>query len=230
MANHFRLRILHYSYSTLMDACITSAYQDPIDESYIPIKDRYKVASKATSRDIRNEIESDSEELNYKLPTAKEHVELILPKISKLICVKAKSLALRLIHNDIYTGAKLFRFGMTVNDECNKCRNSETIEHLLKDCWYSGLIWRHVKALYTRTDLRRQNYESEGLNFVIGSRLSQPKFKLHLEIIRRLTQKERPNILPKMLIRQALDHLIICDTRHFRYYKKLKQSLAEPNT
>ena len=96
---------------------------------------------------------------------------------------------------------------------------------MLKDCWYSGLIWRHVKALYTRTDLRRQNYESEGLNFVIGSRLSQPKFKLHLEIIRRLTQKDRPNILPKALIEHSLDYLIICDNEHFRFYKKLRGAL-----
>ena len=232
MTNHFRLRLLHYSYSTLMDACILSPPQDPVIDRYVPIRGKYKLMKKVTSKEIRTELELElnDEELNFKLPTDKEHIEQILPKINKLKCVKAKNLALRIIHGDIFTGTKLLRFNMAPNDECSKCRESERLEHLLKDCWYSGIIWRRVKYLYIKTDQRRQNYEINGLNFVIGSKLSHPKFKLHLEIIRRLTQKDRPNILPKMLIRQSLDHLIICDKQHFSYYKRLRATLLETNT
>ena len=230
MTNHFRLRILHYRYSTLMDACILSTDQDPIADRYFPIKGKYKPVNKVTSRDIRHELENGSEDMTYKIPTPTEHVEAILPKINKLRCIKAKNLALRLIHGDIFTGTKLLKFGMRQDDECSKCRESETLTHLLNDCWYSGIIWRHVKTLYNKTDNRRQNYEINSLNFVIGSKLSHPKFKLHLEIIRRLTHKDRPNILPKMLIRHALDHLIICDTMHYKYYKKLLAALIETST
>ena len=232
MTNHFRLRILHYSYSVLMDACILSADQDPVNDRYVYTKGRYKTAKKITSREIRCEIgdEQNPDGISFKIPTAKEHVEAILPILSKLRCTKMKSLALRLIHGDIFTGVILLRFGMKTDDECTKCRQRETLDHLLNGCWYSGLIWRHTRALYIKTDLRRQNYEINGLEFVIGSKLSQPKLKLHLEIIRRLTHKDRPSILPKMLIRQSLDYLIICDTKHFKYYKRLLVALLETNT
>ena len=52
------------------------------------------------------------------------------------------------------------------------------------------------------------------------------KLKLHLEIIRRLCHKDRPNILPNLLINQAIDYLIICDKEHWAYYKKLKNAIV----
>ena len=136
-----------------------------------------------------------------------------------------KSFALRLLHGDIYTGTKLLRFGLADSDECPKCRQTETLHHLLKDCWYSGAVWSKLYKLYKQSDTRRQTYDKNSLNFVTGSRLSSPKLKLHIELIRRLASKERPDILPKMLITQSLDYLIICDKEHSKYYKKLKQTI-----
>ena len=107
-----------------MDACILSAAQDPVEDTHIPIKGRYKLADKVTSKEIRAELEQQLENFDYKLPTARDHVEQVLPKINKLTCVKAKSLALRLIHGDIFTGEKMFRFGMQQDDECLKCRET----------------------------------------------------------------------------------------------------------
>ena len=225
MTNRYRMSVLHYSYATLMDACITSITQAPIHETYIPIKNRYKIASKVTSRELRNEADSDHSDINFKFPTALENIEQLLPKINKIRCVKTKSFALRLIHGDIYTGTKLYRYGLKPDDECSKCRNSETLEHLLIGCWYPGTIWGKIKALYKATDHRKQTYDILSLNFAIGCNLSHPKLKLHLEIIKRLSHKDRPSVLPKMLIGQTLDYLIMCDKEHFKYYKKLKSAL-----
>ena len=149
----------------------------------------------------------------------------MLPKINKLKNVRAKNLALRLFHGDIYTGTRLLNFGMATNDECTKCRQSETLKHLLTDCWYSGAIWTKITELYKKTDQRRQAYQNKDITFAIGSRLSFPKLTLHIEIIRRLTNKDRPNLSPKNLISQALDHLMICDLQYRKYYKKLKREL-----
>ena len=225
MTNSYRMGVLHYSYATLMDACITSAPQRPINETYIPIKDRYKIASKVTSRELRDEAYSEHTEVNFKLPVPTESIDQLLPKINKLRCVKTKSFALRLIHGDIYTGTKLYRYGLKPDDECSKCRDSETIEHLIVGCWYSGNIWRKIKMLYEKTDCRRQTYDNHSLSLAVGCNLSHAKLKLHLEIIKRLSHKERPSILPRMLIGQALDYLITCDRQHYKYYKKLKIAL-----
>ena len=225
MSNHFRLRILHYRFSTLMDACLISGPQAPITEHYIPIKGKYKLATKTTSKDFRLELEKEHEQPTFKLSPSDDTIESLLIKIRKLKSVKTKSFALRLIHGDIYTGNKLFRYGLSDTEECTKCRHTETLSHLINECWYSGLIWTKIYQLYRRTDHRRQIYDKDSLDFVLGSKISHPKMKLHMEIIKRLTNKDRPNILPRMLISQTLDYLIICDTDHYKYYKKLKQGM-----
>ena len=125
----------------------------------------------------------------------------------------------------MYTGTRLLRFGLADTDECSKCRQTENLEHLLVQCWYSGAIWSKLRALYQKTDQRRQTYNNSSIKFVIGINLSTPKIKLHLEIIKKLLAKERPNVLPRTLIKQSLDYLVICDHEHRAYYKKLRSTL-----
>ena len=224
MTNRFRMQILNYRYASLMDACILSPPQQPITEHYIPIAEGYKLAEKTTSKDLRQQADTEHRTIEFKIELSSDDVSIMLPKINKMRCIRAKTLALRLLHGDIYTGHKLLKFGLTDTDECSKCRHSESLTHLLKDCWYSGIIWAKMRKLYEKTDTRRQPYVSD-LSFVIGTKLSKAKIKLHLEIIRRLCNKDRPNILPKALIEHSLDYLIICDNEHFRFYKKLRGAL-----
>ena len=224
MTNRFRMQILHYRYSTLMDACLLNPTQQPVTEHYIPIAKGYRLAEKTTSKELRLLTDHGHPMINFKLQIDHEDISNMLPKINKLKCTRAKTLALRLLHGDVYTGTRLYKFGLTDTDECCKCRHSENLSHLLLDCWYPGIIWSKVKNLYSKTDSRRQRYESD-LEFVVGAKLSKAKLKLHLEIIRRLCNKERPNILPRALIGHSLDYLIICDNEHFKYYKKLKAAL-----
>ena len=228
MSNHFRLRILHYQFATMMDACLASGPQDPVDDHYIPIKGRYKLAAKVTSNELRSEL-SEQEPIAFKLTNDNELAASLVRKIKKLKSMKSKSFALRLLHGDIYTGAKLLKFGLTETDECSKCRQTEDLNHVLKDCWYSGAVWTKVHKLYKKSDTRRQTYDRDTLEFVTGAKLSQPKTKLHIELIRRLTSKERPNILPRMLIFHTLEYLAICDKDHGKYYKKLKHVIATNN-
>ena len=119
----------------------------------------------------------------------------------------------------------MLKLGMTDSDLCKKCRQRETLDHLLVECWYPAIIWSNIHSLYVKTDLRNLNYERQSLSFAVGAKLSHPKTKLHLEIIKKLTNKDRPSILPKTLIRHSLDYLIMCDKDHRGYYKRLKEAL-----
>ena len=224
MTNQFRLQILHYRYSTLMDACILGQPQHPVNEHYIPTLKGYKIAHKVSSKELRELMTMAHDEINFKIAIERESVEAMLPKINKLRCVRIKTLALRLLHGDIYNGTRLLKFGLTDSDECIRCKQRESLEHLLKDCWYTKIIWSKIRKLYRKTDMRRQNYDND-LTFAIGAKLSKAKLKLHLEIIRRLCHKHRPNILPKALILHSLDYLIICDSEHRDYFKKLRDAI-----
>ena len=226
LMNHFRLRLLHFSYATLMDACLTTQDQIPITERYVPIGNGYKMSKKVTSKEIRIEAMEIPNETRFKLHMTQESMATILPKIKKLQCTRAKNLALRLLHGDIYTGTRLLKFGMTDTDKCIRCRQRENIEHLIKNCWYSAIIWSKIRTLYKKTDHRRQIYDQDSLDFVLGTRLSPAKIKLHLEVLRRLTNKERPAVLPGTLIVQTLDYLRICDKQHYKYYKKLRDAIS----
>ena len=223
MTNHFRMRLLHFSYSTLMDACITTPFQNQVTELHIPIGNRYKMAHQVTSKELRLELPTPTNAA-FKIQIEEDQIMEAVPKIAKLKCVKLKSLALRLLHGDIYTGIRLHRFGMKDTNECVRCQQPEDLEHLLKDCWYPKMVWTKLFKLYLSTDVRRQTYNLE-LGRILGYRLSIAELKLHLEIIRRLCNKDRPNILPRQMIIQALDHLIICDREHWKYYKKLKRGI-----
>ena len=226
-ANHFRMRLLDYKFATLMDACLNTPRQAPIPESYIPIGKRYKLAPRVTSKELRLALLNNEGIDNFKLPVDRDLLtDSMIPKISKLKCTRAKTLALRLVHKDIYTSVRLKKFGLKDSDECPRCKQTEDLEHLLKDCWYTKVLWKKIGKLYSDTDNRRQRYNPNNLDFVVGARLSKAKLKLHLEIIRRLCNKDRPILLPSALIKQAIDYLVICDREHFKYYKKLKNSIT----
>ena len=215
MAKHFRMRLLHFSYSTLMDACLTNPAQNQVTDLHIPIGNRYKLAEKVTSKELRLEI-TDKSDITFKIPMNIEHIMEALPKIKKLKWVRTKNLALRLLQGDIYTGTKLLRFGMADANECSRCKLPEDLEHLLKDCWYSKMIWTKLFKLYKSTDVRRQTYD-HCLGRIMGNQLSIAKMKLHLEVIRRLSQKDGPTLPPRHIITQSLDYLIVCDRDHWRY-------------
>ena len=81
-----------------------SQVQDPVTEHYIPIANKYKMASRVTSKELRLGAYATNDIDVYKLPMDPALIAGMLPKINKLRCVRAKSLALRLLHGDIYTG------------------------------------------------------------------------------------------------------------------------------
>ena len=78
--------------------------QDPVTEHYIPIPNKYEMASRVTSKELRLEAFATNGIDVYRLPMDPNLIASLLPNINKLRCVRAKSLALRLLHGDIFTG------------------------------------------------------------------------------------------------------------------------------
>ena len=82
MTNQFRLRILHYGYSTLMDACILSPTQDLDDGHFVPIAKKYKPSHKVTSRELRHQLDNAHPEINFKIDIDRESIAKMLTKIN----------------------------------------------------------------------------------------------------------------------------------------------------
>jgi hypothetical protein len=73
---------------------------------------------------------------------------------------------LRLIHGDVYCGARLFRFGLIDSDRCIRCFAEETREHLQHGCPYSGEVWGRLGLFPRQTaDILQAHISSMELEF-----------------------------------------------------------------
>jgi hypothetical protein len=70
-----------------------------------------------------------------------DEAQILYKKIAKFRNVQNKTKLLRLLHGDVYCGARLYRFGLTDSDRCIRCFGEETTSHLLYKCPYSREVW-----------------------------------------------------------------------------------------
>ena len=129
------------------------------------------------------------------------NIKSIARNIKALSNVKNKTIALRLIHGDIYCGTRLKKFGMSDNEMCPRCNEEETILHQILTCPYTAKIWDHVSSI-TGTD-------NKDLASIMGMNQNHSKatFSLNIEIIKQLLAIERPITDPKILVERTITRL-----------------------
>ena len=59
----------------------------------------------------------------------------------------------RLLHLDIFTKQRMFKFKMIEDDKCDVCGDIETIKHALWDCNRAKLVWDTLGALMTHLNV-----------------------------------------------------------------------------
>ena len=133
-------------------------------------------------------------------------------KLSKLTCTKHKNIILRVAHGDIYTKAKLTRFGLSNDPTCPRCHEVETLSHKFVTCPYVKKIWE-ATFLLTRKLTTSDPLSEAPCVAILGSYLSSSPtvLTINAEIIQRIhLLKEDLNYLihPKHFVRQALIFLL----------------------
>jgi endonuclease/exonuclease/phosphatase (EEP) superfamily protein YafD len=99
-------------------------------------------ALQLTSRNIRYLLTPTKYLNNTKLMNISIEESInIYKKIHNVRSIQNKTKVLRLVHGDVYCGARLKKFGLNDNDRCIRCFAEETITHLLIDCPYTQEIW-----------------------------------------------------------------------------------------
>jgi hypothetical protein len=152
-----------------------------------------------TSRQIRTILWEGKCITNTKLLQLTEvnAIELY-QKLSKLKNVQNKSKMYRLIHGDVYCGARLYRFGLSDSDRCIHCFEEETITHLLYECPYSREVWGRLGLLPA--------HASE----LINGQLSRIELEIRAELISHLVFRKKtlaPEILIKMVMKSFANGL-----------------------
>ena len=131
--------------------------------------------------------------------------------INKLTNVRLKTVMLRVMHGDIYCASRMKKFGMTDNDQCPRCLQEETTEHMILTCGYVKKIWDLISSLTSIPHLT--------IKTILGLDPKHDKTTLTLnaEIIRQLMAIERPTIDPLVLVQNTIKRLTIVERGITKY-------------
>ena len=71
-------------------------------------------------------------------------------RLSKLTSTRHKDTLLKAAHGDVYTKAKLHRFGLIDSSTCPRCDEIEDLSHKILSCGYASRIWDNFLQLGNR--------------------------------------------------------------------------------
>ena len=183
-------------------------YANPQKPAYelVPLRGRLIPYNKITTKLIRLAI-------NYTGPVTTKMIKEPNPElittlgrnITKLTNVRLKTVLLRAIHGDIYSGTRLKKFGMADTDLCQRCSEPETVEHQLFECSYVKELWRITSKITSVPTI--------DLNTVLGHNELHDKMTItiHAEVIRNLLAIERPTISQIKMIKSIVKRLSIIE-------------------
>jgi hypothetical protein len=103
-----------------------------------------------------------SENFNEKLETTTFETENIVKFRKYCKNTNLRNIYFRLIHKDFFTQERMNRYGMCENNQCTRCMEVESNEHLLWECVEMKIIWslfNNVISDNTREKLTLNSYE-----------------------------------------------------------------------
>ena len=130
--------------------------------------------------------------------------------LNKLTNTKHKDILLRLIHGELYSKERLYRYRLVDSSTCLRCGNIETLKHKYFDCPYIREIWS--KTLKLTDKLRLSIDPTETLIEKALCCTHEPNkvsLILHAEIISRIRQLRDNDanllLLPKLFVKKAAE-------------------------
>ena len=120
----------------------------------------HKSLGSLTSKEIRSCRECDTSITDFKLGINLTEIESRSwsSRLASLTSTRHKNTLLRIVHGDVYTQSKLFRFGMSDTNVCPRCNEIEDLKHKFVECAYVKLIWQKAKPFIIKLqDVNHQN-------------------------------------------------------------------------
>ena len=125
-------------------------------------------------------------------------------RLKKLTSTRHKNILLRAVHGDIFSNARLARFGLRQEAGCSNCREpNESIEHKIKDCPKARLSWLELERV--KRELGLSNLSDLSMENLIGAKDKVNKIELALqaELIHKLTSSNE-SYCPIALVRRVV--------------------------
>ena len=111
------------------------------NESYL-LNGLSKPLVKCSSKEIRIARSNRNPITNYKAGLILDTSTALTwgMRLNKLTSTKHKLNLLKAAHGEVYTKVELYKYGMTANDKCPRCDETETLDHKLYTCVYTERI------------------------------------------------------------------------------------------
>ena len=112
-----------------------------------------------TSKEIRTQRSNKSPPPNLKIGVNLTEGDGVNwgSNLARLTSTRHKDIILKIVHGDVYTQIKLYRFGLSDSDICPRCDGIEDLRHKFLECPYVKRIWlsarRYINKLQTLTEL-----------------------------------------------------------------------------
>lgn len=134
-------------------------------------------------------------------------------RLRTLTSTRHKNSLLRAFHGDVYTKAKLHRFGLSDTDACPRCGETENLEHKLISCSYTERIWSTALPTIRQLNTVSNPHESR-IKLITGTSIGTSAASMTLiaelmQTILHLRQEQNYLLHPKFLVKRAIKNLSI---------------------
>ena len=151
--------------------------------------------------------------------------------VKKLTSTRHRCTLLRIAHGDIYTNARLFRFGLIDNPKCSNCDEaSESLTHRFLECRAAVEAWqtleRHIRQMLI------PSIGSMSLEELLGSEIQnnyQHKlaYTLRTELATRLMTRGGKVYCPTAIAKASIRTVLMVEKLNDEQYRLLKSVLNE---
>ena len=172
----------------------------PIDEdAYLYWYRGLKPLARLTAKHFREAQETSQPICVYKIGAVLSPTDNLswAYKLRKLTSTKHKNVLLKIAHGECYSKARLHRFGLTDDPNCDTCGQLETIKHKAMECPVKLEIWRYLAE--------KEGYDldnaAEPMEFVLGMHPHENPtiLALHAELLQ-LVLYRSPELTPARTI------------------------------
>jgi hypothetical protein len=139
------INILRKSISYILPSTVLSDR----DSFLFPIRNRLKDIATLTSKQIRTARSAYDPECVFKIGTILDPLDSInwLRTLNSLTSTRHKNNLLKVIHGDVYSRNRKFKFGLIQDPNCERCGQVDTIQHKLFECPLVEQVWRKMFVL-----------------------------------------------------------------------------------
>ena len=170
--------------------------------------------AKLSSKDLRTSRSNLAPLCNFKIGPTLTQSEAINwgNKISKLACTRHKDIILRLMHGELYSKERLFKYGLTPDQSCPKSGQQETLKHKYIECPYVKELWRRTFELTDQLRVNRNPLECTLDRALCIKEPNKTSLTVHAEILGRIRSFKDEQVtmltLPKLIVQLAIRNLI----------------------